>query len=149
MSVRGRARLPPIVTNADEGLVLVISAAPAASGGNSFLPMLLLVGLLALMYFMVIRPQSQRRKQMQRMQESVSVGSSVLTIGGLYGTVAAVDDESVTLEVSPGVTNRYARGAIAKVLSDDELAAGSTQPARDDVATSEEPGVIDTGKELR
>lgn len=127
----------------------MISAAPAASGGNSFLPMLLLVGLLALMYFMVIRPQSQRRKQMQRMQESLAVGSSVLTIGGLYGTVVAVDDESVTLEVAPGVTNRYARGAIAKVLPADELAAGSTEADGDDVATSEEPGAIDTGKELR
>lgn len=91
-------------------------AASGSSGGNSLLPLVLLVGLFALMYFMVIRPQSQRRKQMQSMQQSVTVGSEVLTIGGLYGTVVAMDDDSVTLEVAPGVTNRYARAALGKVL---------------------------------
>jgi preprotein translocase subunit YajC len=102
-------------------------AASGSSGSSSFLPMLLLFGLLALMYFMVIRPQSQRRKQMQQMQETVTTGSSVLTIGGLYGRVVGVDDESVTLEVAPGITNRYARGAIAKVLPED--APASTEAA--------------------
>jgi preprotein translocase subunit YajC len=102
-------------------------AASGSSGSSSFLPMLLLFGLLALMYFMVIRPQSQRRKQMQQMQETVTTGSPVLTIGGLYGTVVSVDDESVTLEVAPGVTNRYARGAIAKVLPDDAATAEAAE----------------------
>ncbi len=101
-------------------------AAPESSGGNTFLPILLLFGLLALMYFMVIRPQSQRRKQMQQMQESVAVGASVVTIGGLYGTVVGLDDESITLEVAPGVTNRYARGAIAKILSEAEATSDAT-----------------------
>ena len=96
-------------------------AASSGSSGNSLLPLLLLVGLFALMYFMVIRPQSQRRKQMAQMQASVEVGSSILTIGGLYATVVALDDESVTLEVAPGITNRYARGAISKVLPGDEI----------------------------
>jgi preprotein translocase subunit YajC len=117
---------------------VIYAANGSSSGGNSFLPMLLLFGLLALMYFMVIRPQSQRRKQMQQMQESVAVGSAVLTIGGLYGTVVSVDDESVTLEVSPGVTNRYARGAIAKVLPDDTAEpadAGEPAVAEDNPAT--------------
>ena len=91
-------------------------AASGSSGGNSLLPLVLLVGLFALMYFMLFRPQSQRRKQMQQMQHSITVGSEVLTIGGLYGTVVAMDDDSVTLEVAPGVTNRYARAAIGKVL---------------------------------
>jgi preprotein translocase subunit YajC len=139
----------------------VISAAPAASGsGNGFLPVLFLVGLLALMYFMVIRPQSRRRKQMQRMQEDLSAGTAVITIGGLYGTIVAMDDESATLEVAPGVTNRYARGAIARVVPADDAAddgsGGSNSPAVPtladgaDVAPSEGPGVAEAnGKELR
>jgi preprotein translocase subunit YajC len=96
-------------------------AASSNSGGSSLLPLLLLVGLFALMYFMVIRPQSQRRKQMQQMQESIAIGSNVLTIGGLYGTVVSIDDDAVTLEVAPGVTNKYARAAIGKVVPADEL----------------------------
>jgi len=97
-------------------------AAAESSGSSSLLPLLLLVGLFALMYFMVIRPQSQRRKQMQQMQQSIQAGTKVITIGGLYGTVVSIDDDSVTLEVAPGITNRFARGAIGKVLPDDEVA---------------------------
>ena len=109
-------------------------AAPAESGGNSLLPLLLLVGLFALMYFMVIRPQSQRRKQMQQMQASVDIGSEIITIGGLYGTVVAIDDETVTLEVSPGQTNKYARAAIGKVLPAEEPVAVADEPDLADVA---------------
>jgi len=111
-------------------------AASSGSSGNSLLPLLLLVGLFALMYFMVIRPQSQRRKQMAQMQQSVTLGSEILTIGGLYGTVVAIDDESVTLEVAPGVTNRYARLAIGKVLPTDEIDGDDTD---DDDTEDDEP----------
>jgi preprotein translocase subunit YajC len=104
-------------------------AAPADSGGNSLLPLLLLVGLFALMYFMVIRPQSQRRKQMQEMQDSIAVGSQIITIGGLYGTVVDIDKETVTLEVSPGQTNKYARAAIGKVLPPEEAEAADEPDA--------------------
>jgi preprotein translocase subunit YajC len=94
-------------------------AATTNSGGGSYLPLLLMVGLLFVMYLVVIRPQSRKRKEMAEMQQTVDVGSDVLTIGGLYGRVVGTDDESVTLEVAPGVTNRYARGAIGRVVSGD------------------------------
>ena len=118
-----------------------LSAPSDSGGGGSLLPLLLLVGLFALMYFMVIRPQSQRRKQMQQMQGSVAEGAKVLTIGGLYGTVVSVDDESVVLEVAPGVTNRYARGAIGKILPDES----ATHAATDDVDT-DAASEVDLGK---
>jgi preprotein translocase subunit YajC len=86
-------------------------------GGGSYLPLLLMVGLLVVMYLVVIRPQSRRRKEMQEMQQTVDAGAEVLTIGGLYGTVVSSDDDTVTLEVAPGVTNKYARGAIGKVVT--------------------------------
>jgi preprotein translocase subunit YajC len=91
-------------------------------------PLLLMVGLLVVMYLVVIRPQSRKRKEMASMQQNVDVGSQVLTIGGLYGTVVGSDDESVTLEVAPGVTNRYARGAIGRVVPDATPEPG-TDPA--------------------
>jgi preprotein translocase subunit YajC len=40
-----------------------------------------------------------------------------MTLGGLYGTIVDTDDESITIEVAPGVTNRYAKGAIARVVT--------------------------------
>ncbi|GAB4058571.1 hypothetical protein GCM10028775_66450 [Catellatospora paridis] len=49
------------------------------------------------------------------MQKSLGAGDKVITIGGLYGTVVSTDDESITLEISPGVTARYARAAVGRV----------------------------------
>jgi preprotein translocase subunit YajC len=96
------------------------------NGGGSILPLLLMVGLLLVMYLVVIRPQSRRRKEMQQMQQSIAVGTDVLTIGGLYGRVVDSDDKTVTLEVAPGVTNKYARGAIGSVVPADEPGTPST-----------------------
>jgi len=88
----------------------------AASGG-SLVPLLMIVLLFAVMYFLLIRPQQRRRQEALRMQTALGVGDEVITIGGLYGTIAAMDDESVTLEVAPGVQTRYARSAVARVVS--------------------------------
>jgi preprotein translocase subunit YajC len=72
--------------------------------------------LFGLMYLLFIRPQSKRRREAEQMQRQIGAGDKIVTIGGLYGTVVSTDDESVTLEISPGVAARYARQAIAKVI---------------------------------
>ena len=82
----------------------------------------MIVLLFGVMYFMMIRPQQKRRREAQAMQSTLGPGDEVVTVGGLYGTVSSMDDETVTLEVSPGVRVRYARPAIARVVSSAELA---------------------------
>ena len=67
-------------------------------------------------YFLIFRPNQKRRRAIEQTQASVAPGAEVLTIGGLYGTVSDVDGDVVTIEVAPGVTNRYARGAIREVV---------------------------------
>lgn len=90
----------------------------AQSGGTgSLMPLLMIVLLFGVMYFMMIRPQQKRRREAERMQAALSPGDEVVTIGGLHGTIAAVEDETVLIEVAPGVRIRYARQAIARVIS--------------------------------
>lgn len=91
------------------------------SGAGGFLPILMIMLLFGVMYFMMIRPQQKRRREAEQMQASLAPGDEVVTIGGLYGTVTGVDDETVTLEVAPGVQTRYARPAIARVTRKAEL----------------------------
>ncbi|MEU4427727.1 preprotein translocase subunit YajC [Actinoplanes sp. NPDC024001] len=91
-------------------------AAEQASGGNfSFL--LILVLLFGFMYFVMIRPQQKRRREAQEMQNSLGPGDQIVTIGGLHGTVVTAETDVVLLEVAPGVEVRFARPAIARVLS--------------------------------
>lgn len=87
-------------------------------------PLLMLVGLFAIFYFLLIRPNRRRRQVMERMQSELAVGDEVMTGGGLYATVAEIDDKTVILETSEGVYSRYARVAIVEVVS----SAGSGEP---------------------
>jgi preprotein translocase subunit YajC len=94
------------------------------------LPLLMIVLLFGVMYFMMIRPQQKRRRQAEQMQRSLAVGDDIVTIGGLHATVVSVDDDVVTVELSPGVTARYSRPAIARVLP----RAGAAEPAAETTA---------------
>jgi preprotein translocase subunit YajC len=68
--------------------------------------------------FLLVLPMRQRNRAMQRAQQlqaSLVPGTEVMTTSGLFGTVAFVGDDSVDLEVSPGVTVRWAKAAIAEI----------------------------------
>ncbi|MEJ3744850.1 preprotein translocase subunit YajC [Actinomycetes bacterium KLBMP 9797] len=105
--------------------------AAQSSGGGSFLPLLMIILLFVVMYFMMIRPQQRRRREAEQMQRTIGPGAEVVTIGGLHGTVVAVDDEVATLEIAPGVHARYARPAIARVINRpaEPAPAEETEPA--------------------
>jgi len=81
--------------------------------------LLLFVLLLAGMYFLMIRPQQKRARDMREMQASVTPGAEVMTTSGIYGTVTEIDDEdgTVVLEISTEVHVRFARAAIGRVIS--------------------------------
>jgi preprotein translocase subunit YajC len=78
---------------------------------------ILLALFIAAAYFLIIRPQQRRRRDVLAVQSALGPGDEVVTVAGLYGTVVDIDDKVVTLEVSPGVTNRYARQAISQVVT--------------------------------
>ena len=97
---------------------MLLAAQTGGGGGiGSYTPFLMIVLLFVVMYFMMIRPQQRRRREADQMQSSIGPGDEVVTIGGLYGTVTSVDDETVMLEVAPGVQTRYARPAIARKVA--------------------------------
>lgn len=110
----------------------MIFAAEGGGSGGGFLPILMIGLLFGVMYFMMIRPQQKRRREAEQMQASIGPGDEVVTIGGLYGTVASIDDETVMLEVTPGVQARYARPAIARVVRPTPPVESATEPATTD-----------------
>ena len=113
-----------------------VDQAAEASGGGSFTPLLLIVLLFAVMYFLMIRPQQKRRREAAQMQNALGPGDRIVTIGGLHGTVVAVADDVVTLEIADGVHVDFARPAIARVVSQTSTLAEA--PAEEEI---EEPAV--------
>lgn len=82
--------------------------------------LLSLVLLVVAFYFLLIRPQVKRQKEQQRLMASLDVGDRVVTIGGLYGTIVALEDDTVDLKVAEGVVVTYARSAIARKVGSGE-----------------------------
>jgi preprotein translocase subunit YajC len=91
----------------------------AQEGGGiaTFLPLILIV---VIFYLLLIRPQQKRARQQRELVGSLETNDRVVTIGGLYGTITAVDDDTISLEVAPGTTITMAKQAISRRLVDDE-----------------------------
>ena len=100
---------------------------------------LFIIVLLALVWFMLIRPQRRRQQEAQRLVESIGVGKEIVTAGGLYGTVTAIEDDEVRVEIADGVEVRVAKRAVAGVVSEDENDPEEPQPEEDAPATLPSP----------
>src|SRR5688572_2956895 len=96
---------------------------------ESGLSSLIFLGLLiAIFYFMLIRPQKKRMEDHRKLVESVGPGDEIITMTGLYGTVRAMGDENVEVEIAPGTTVRFLKSAIGRRVSEDlEQSADATE----------------------
>ena len=90
---------------------------------------LYIVVLVALMYFMLIRPQQKRQKETQQMMAAMAVGDSAVTIGGLHGVIAEIDETKNTITLDcEGVYLVFDRRAIARTQKADPM---NTEMAND------------------
>ncbi len=90
-------------------------AAPAPQGLGGF-GLLMPIALIAIMYFLMIRPQMKRAKEHRAMLDKLSKGDEVITSGGIAGTVTDIGDNFVTLEVADNVRVRVQKAAVGNVL---------------------------------
>ena len=72
------------------------------------------------MWFLLIRPQRRRQQAAQHLLTQIGVGKEIVTAGGLFGTVTAVEGDEVRVEIADGVEVRIAKRAVAGVVSEDE-----------------------------
>lgn len=93
--------------------LVLLQAAPA--GQQSMMPtIIMMVALFAIVYFFMIRPQNKKQKEIQKFRSALQPGQSVVTIGGIHGTIKSLDEagSTVTLEVATGVKMTFERSAI-------------------------------------
>ncbi len=76
-----------------------------------------LVLMVAIMWFLLIRPAQKRQKAAKEMQTSLKRGDEVVTIGGLHGTVDAVDETSIFLRVADTTVLRFDKQAVGRVIT--------------------------------
>jgi preprotein translocase subunit YajC len=89
------------------------TAAPQDGGIMQFLP---LIALLAVFYFLILRPQQKRAKEHKTMMEALQKGDEVVTIGGILGKVTKVGEDNVGVEIADNVVVQVQKAAIQTVL---------------------------------
>ena len=91
----------------------ILQAAPAAQGGG--LSMWIMLALIfVVMWFFMIRPQRKQQKELQNFRDSLKKGDKVVTVGGIFGTVAEIKENSVLIEVDSNVKIRVSKNALVK-----------------------------------
>ena len=88
-------------------------AGDAAGGLMSFIPLILMF---VVLYFIMIRPQMKRQKEMKVMLEALAAGDEVITVGGILGKVTAVKEQYITVEIVAGTEVQMQKGAVTSVL---------------------------------
>ena len=88
----------------------------AATTGSMIVSMVPFVLIIAVMYFMIIRPQKKKDKQMQDMRSNIEIGDTVTTIGGIVGIVTSMKEDTIVVETGTGSSKiRFKRYAVAEV----------------------------------
>ena len=72
----------------------------------------LILGMIAIMYFFMWRPESKRRKQMQQFRDGLKKGDKIITAGGIYGVIKEVHETSLLIEVDSNVTLRIDKNMV-------------------------------------
>jgi len=76
-----------------------------------------MVGLFAILWFFMVRPQQQRQKQHAQMVASLKVNDRVITAGGIYGTIIKIKDDSLTVKIAENVRIELMRSAVSQLIS--------------------------------
>ena len=89
----------------------------APSGPAAFMNFLPLVAIVAIFYFLIIRPQNRKQKETQRMLSALKKGDRIVTIGGIHGTIQTVRESTVIVRVDENTKLEFSRSAISSVVS--------------------------------
>ena len=86
----------------------------AAAGGSTMSFWVMIIAMIAIMYFFMIRPQQKRQKEIQNFRNALTVGQEVITSGGIYGKISHIsaDTNVVTLEIATGVKVKVDKSCI-------------------------------------
>ncbi len=103
--------------------------------GDAGITVVWIVGLAALSWFLFIRPRRRVMARQREVLDALSSGDQVVTVGGIYGSIVALDGDEVRVEIAPDVVIRVARRAVAGRVD-----KASEPAAEEPEAPAEEPG---------
>lgn len=119
--------------------MLLTVLAQAAQGGGGMSGILMIVAMIAIFYFVMIRPQNKKQKEIKRQREAMKNGDRVVTAGGIHGRLRDVKDTTVLMEIAPGVSIKVDKASVYPAA--DAAPAKQAQPAKKSKAEKAEKEV--------
>ncbi|NIM20748.1 MAG: preprotein translocase subunit YajC [Candidatus Latescibacteria bacterium] len=96
---------------------ILFAMGPSGSEGGSPAGLLIpLLGMLVIFYFLLIRPQQRKQRELQQMISALRKGDRILTTGGIYGTVLSVKEHIIVLKIAENVKIEMVKSAVASVV---------------------------------
>ena len=82
------------------------------SAGGGFSGMIMIIAMIVIFYFFMIRPQSKKQKEIKKAREAMQKGDSVVTAGGIHGKIKEISDNTILMEVAPGVSLKVDKASV-------------------------------------
>ena len=95
----------------------LLMGAPPAEGQSPWLSFMPLVAIVAIFYFLILRPQKKRQNETQKMLSALKKGDRIVTAGGIHGVIQSVKDSTVIVKVDENVKLEFNRASISGVIS--------------------------------
>lgn len=96
----------------------ILLAPPEGSQQNPTSMFIMLAMIIVVFYFFMIRPQVKRQKELRNFRDTLKKGDKIITTGGIYGKIASITDNIITIDVGNGVTMKVDKSAVLKDVSD-------------------------------
>ena len=93
-------------------LLTILLQAPPPSGMGQYSTILMIVAMIAIMYFLMIRPQQKKQKEIQKARNAMKNGDKVITAGGIHGRIKEISDTSILIEVADGIRIRVEKSSV-------------------------------------
>lgn len=107
-------------------IILAQEGAPASGAGSFMITMILMI---VIFYFLLIRPQRKRQRELNDQISAMKTGDRVVTIGGIHGLVSMIKDRTVVLKVADNTRIEFEKTGIASVLKKDKQKDKDSQKA--------------------
>ena len=89
---------------------MILLQSEAAGGG--FSGMIMIIAMIVIFYFFMIRPQSKKQKEIKKAREAMQSGDKVVTAGGIHGKIKEIADNTIIMEIAPGVSIKVDKGSV-------------------------------------
>jgi len=116
---------------------LLMGGAPGGEGGNPLMSFLPLIAIVGIFYFLILRPQSKKQKETQKMLSALKKGDRVITVGGIHGVIYTVKENTIIVKVDDNVKLEFNRSAISNVSVQAPKEEKEEKSTEDSAASSE------------